>query len=100
MNLRGLRQGRTIIGCELSNSLAGQLMLNGRAALRENSVKTSSGPPYKVKRVDTVVKGSDVQARVFTLAPGEVIPWHYHRETTDHYSYLKGSSRSPLANVM
>jgi hypothetical protein len=34
----------------------------------------SSGPPYKVKRVETVVKGSDVQARVFTLAPGEAIP--------------------------
>ena len=65
-------------------------MLNGRAASRENSVMTSSGPPYKVKRVETVVKGSDVQARVFTLAPGEVIPWHYHRETTDHYFVLEG----------
>ncbi len=26
-------------------------------------------PPYKVKRIETVVKGNDVQARVFTLAP-------------------------------
>ena len=55
---------------------------------------TASGPvktlPYKVKRVETVVKGSDVQARVFTLAPGEFIPWHYHRESTDHYFVLEG----------
>ena len=51
---------------------------------------TASGPPYRVKRVETVVKGSDVQARVFTLAAGEVIPWHYHRETTDHYFVLEG----------
>ncbi len=51
----------------------------------------SPGPPYKVKRVDPVVKGSDVQARVFTLAPGEAIPWHYHRETTDHYFVLEGT---------
>src|SRR5262249_55602191 len=29
--LRGLRQGRAIIGCELFNSLAGQLMLNVKA---------------------------------------------------------------------
>ncbi len=65
-------------------------MLNGRSASRENSVMASSGPPYKVKRVDPVVKGSDVQARVFTLAPGEAIPWHYHRETTDHYFVLEG----------
>ncbi len=65
-------------------------MLNGRSASRENSVMASSGPPYKVKRVDPVVKGSDVQARVFTLAPGEANPWHYHRETTDLYFVLEG----------
>jgi quercetin dioxygenase-like cupin family protein len=51
---------------------------------------TSSGPPYKLKSVETVVRGSDVQARVFTLAPGENIPWHFHRETTDHYFVLEG----------
>jgi mannose-6-phosphate isomerase-like protein (cupin superfamily) len=51
---------------------------------------TSSGPPYKIKSVETVVRGSDVQARVFTLAPGEAIPWHFHRETPDHYFVLEG----------
>ncbi len=62
---------------------------------------TAPGPPYSVKRVETVVKGSDVQARIFTLAPGEVTPWHYHRETTDHYFVLEGtlsiSTRGPDA---
>ena len=47
-------------------------------------------PPYRVKRVETVVKGSDVQARMFTLAAGESIPWHFHRESTDHYFVLEG----------
>jgi quercetin dioxygenase-like cupin family protein len=50
-------------------------------------------------RGETVVKSSDVQVRVFTLAAGEVIPWHYHRESTDHYFVLEGilsiSSREP-----
>ena len=30
---------------------------------------------YTVKNVKTVAAGKDVQARLFTLAPGEVIPW-------------------------
>jgi quercetin dioxygenase-like cupin family protein len=47
-------------------------------------------PAYTVKRIETVVKGSDVQARVFTLAPGETIPWHFHRESTDHCFVLEG----------
>ncbi len=56
-------------------------------------------PAYKVKRVESVVKTSDVQARVFTLAAGETIPWHFHRESTDHYFVLEGllsiSTRGP-----
>jgi quercetin dioxygenase-like cupin family protein len=45
---------------------------------------------YTVKSVETVVAGTDVQARVFTLAPGEVIAWHSHSEITDHYFVLSG----------
>jgi quercetin dioxygenase-like cupin family protein len=45
---------------------------------------------YTVKSVETVLAGSDVQARIFTLAPGEVIPWHHHSETTDHFFVLSG----------
>lgn len=59
----------------------------------------AKAPAYKVKRVEPVVKGSDVQARLFTLAPGEAIPWHYHRQSTDHYFVLEGvlsiSTREP-----
>ncbi len=34
--------------------------------------------------------GSDVQARLFTLAPGETIPWHFHSAVTDRYFVLEG----------
>jgi quercetin dioxygenase-like cupin family protein len=61
----------------------------------------ANAPAYKVKHVEPVIKGSDVQARVFTLAPGEAIPWHYHRQSTDHYFVLEGvlsiSTRGPDA---
>ncbi len=50
----------------------------------------AKAPAYKVKRVESVIRGSDVQARLFTLAPGEAIPWHYHRQSTDHYFVLEG----------
>jgi quercetin dioxygenase-like cupin family protein len=46
---------------------------------------------YKVKNVDPVVVGNDVQVRLFTLAQGDVIPWHYHGESTDHYFVLCGT---------
>jgi quercetin dioxygenase-like cupin family protein len=46
---------------------------------------------YAVKNVETVVASRDVQARIFTLAVGEVIPWHFHSETTDHYFVLSGT---------
>jgi|SRR6516225_1098739 quercetin dioxygenase-like cupin family protein len=56
---------------------------------------------YKIKNVDTVVKGTDVQVRLFTLAPGETIPWHFHRESSDHYFVLEGllsiSTREPAS---
>ena len=48
-------------------------------------------PDYPVKHVETVVAGSDVRARLFTLAPGEVIPWHTHNAITDHFFVLEGA---------
>ena len=45
---------------------------------------------YNVKNVETVAAGKDVQARLFTLAPGEVIPWHSHSEIADHFFVLDG----------
>jgi mannose-6-phosphate isomerase-like protein (cupin superfamily) len=47
-------------------------------------------PNYRVKNIETIMKGSDVQARVFTLAQGDTIPWHFHRSSADHYFVLEG----------
>ena len=46
---------------------------------------------YTVKSIAPVAIGSDVQARLFTLAPGETIPWHYHSAVTDWYFVLEGA---------
>ncbi len=46
---------------------------------------------YKVKSVEPVAVGSDVQARIFTLAPGETIPWHFHNTVNDWYFVLEGA---------
>jgi quercetin dioxygenase-like cupin family protein len=46
---------------------------------------------YSVKSIEPVAIGSDVQARVFTLAPGEAIPWHFHSAVTDWYFVLEGA---------
>jgi mannose-6-phosphate isomerase-like protein (cupin superfamily) len=45
---------------------------------------------YAIKQVETVVSSPQVRARIFTLAPGEKIPWHHHTEITDHYFVLRG----------
>jgi len=56
-------------------------------------------PDYEVKNVEPVAVSTDIQVRVFTLADGDVIPWHYHSESTDHYFVLRGQltieTRSP-----
>ena len=46
---------------------------------------------YAVKSIEPVAIGSDVQARLFTLAPGETIPWHFHSAVTDRYFVLEGA---------
>ena len=51
----------------------------------------SNKPNYIVKNVELVVSGANVQARVLTLAPKDVIPWHYHSESIDHYFVLRGT---------
>jgi quercetin dioxygenase-like cupin family protein len=45
---------------------------------------------HSVKNVETVAAGKDVQARLFTLAVDEVIPWHSHSEIADHFFVLDG----------
>src|SRR5262249_26848059 len=55
---------------------------------------------YRVKSIEPVAVGSDVQARLFTLAPGEAIPWHFHSSVTDWYFVLQGTlsieTRAPV----
>jgi len=48
-------------------------------------------PDYTVKKVEAVAVGTDVRARLYTLAPGEVIPWHAHSNVTDHFFVLDGA---------
>jgi quercetin dioxygenase-like cupin family protein len=54
-------------------------------------IKVPRMPDYDVKNIEPVVIGSDVRARVFTLAHGDIIPWHYHRESSDRYFVLRGT---------
>jgi quercetin dioxygenase-like cupin family protein len=51
----------------------------------------AQGPEYTVKSIEPVAIGGDVQARLFTLAPDETIPWHYHSAVTDWYFVLEGA---------
>jgi quercetin dioxygenase-like cupin family protein len=63
-----------------------------RQLLKGSDVGAQSAKPnYSVKNIEPVVAGTDVQARVFTLAPDEFIPWHRHSESTDHYFVLSGT---------
>ena len=48
---------------------------------------------YSVKDIEVVAAGSDLRARLYTLAPGDVIPWHYHSAVTDWYFCLAGTLR-------
>jgi quercetin dioxygenase-like cupin family protein len=50
----------------------------------------AESPGYRIKAVEPVMIGGDVQARLFTLAPGEAIPWHFHSAVTDCYFVLEG----------
>ena len=45
---------------------------------------------YSVKNAETVMAGSDVRVRLFTLAPREVIPWHSHSEIADEFFVIDG----------
>jgi quercetin dioxygenase-like cupin family protein len=71
----------------------------GVAVVQKDFTDAARTSNYQVKSIEPVVIGSDVQARLFTLAPGDRIPWHYHKESTDHYFVLEGeltiSTREP-----
>src|SRR5438105_6831071 len=48
---------------------------------------------YTVKNIETIAESSDILARLYTLAPDDVIPWHYHSTVTDWYFCLGGTLR-------
>ena len=52
-----------------------------------NAAKQSN---YTVKNVEPIMSATNAQARIFTLAPGQNIPWHHHSKVTDHYFVLRG----------
>jgi quercetin dioxygenase-like cupin family protein len=57
------------------------------------SGETTMQPAYAVKDIETVAEGRDLRARLYTLAPGEVIPCHFHSQVTDRYFCLAGTLR-------
>jgi quercetin dioxygenase-like cupin family protein len=52
-----------------------------------------AGAGYTVKNIETIAESSDIRARLYTLAPDDVIPWHYHSNVTDWYFCLRGTLR-------
>lgn len=61
-----------------------------RQRVAMESIEQTAAAVYRVKRVVSVLTGRDAQARLFTLAADDAIPWHYHEQTTDHYFVLDG----------
>jgi mannose-6-phosphate isomerase-like protein (cupin superfamily) len=49
-----------------------------------------SVPNYAIKNAETVAAGTGVRVRLFTLAPSEVIPWHFHSAIADEFFLLVG----------
>lgn len=62
-----------------------------------------AGPGYAVKGIENVAETGDLRARLYTLAPGDVIPWHYHSAVNDWYFCLAGTlrveTRAPRAEL-
>ena len=56
---------------------------------------------YEVERRDMVAETADLRVRLYTLAAGQEVPWHYHSHVTDTFFCLEGTlsveTRSPAA---
>ena len=57
--------------------------------------------PYKVSKREVIAKTAGLSVTLFTLAPGEALPWHFHSEIADIFFCLEGrigvETRSPKA---
>lgn len=84
-----VRKIRIVWSAVLSNTQLHRFMLWEYEEMTTDAGTRKSN--YTVKKVEAIVVGTDVQARVFTLAPSDVIPWHHHSACTDHYFVLRGA---------
>ena len=50
-------------------------------------------PYVRAGNINWIAKGSDVGVQERTLAPGQMIPWHYHSVITDTTYCLGGTVR-------
>ena len=48
-------------------------------------------PYVRAGKIDWIAKGSDVAVQERTLAPGQVIPWHFHTMITDTTYCIEGT---------
>jgi quercetin dioxygenase-like cupin family protein len=51
----------------------------------------SQSPHYSVKNVEPIMTATLAQARILTLGPRQIIPWHFHNEVADYYFVLCGN---------
>ncbi len=56
---------------------------------------------YTIKGTTIIAETSDLRALHITLAPGDVIPWHWHSHVTENFTCAKGilvvETRAPRA---
>lgn len=45
---------------------------------------------YEVERRETVAETGALRVRLYTLAAGQEVPWHYHTRVTDTFFCLEG----------
>lgn len=55
-----------------------------------------SATNYAVKSIEMVADDGKLRARLYVLAVGDIIPWHFHSEVTDWYFCLGGTLRIEL----
>ncbi|HKO09398.1 MAG TPA: cupin domain-containing protein [Alphaproteobacteria bacterium] len=57
--------------------------------------------PYKISKREVIAETPELSVKVFTLAQGEVLPWHFHSEIDDIFFCLEGrigvETRAPEA---
>ena len=46
---------------------------------------------YDVERRETVAETGALRVRLYTLAAGQEVPWHYHSHVTDTFFCLEGT---------